>query len=150
MPTVKGTLLLWDETREGKYIMVRVSDIKEENGMTSFEYVDKEHEKAAQWNNDVQLYYVPSHLPHPFAEPVFVDKSAHRCYVGLKTFKKVVPQKSPEPDVIVGACVICMARSFTHALIPCGHYCLCETCAMVPMDTCPLCRTDIQGTLRIY
>mmetsp|Transcript_64314 Transcript_64314/g.106897 ORF Transcript_64314/g.106897 Transcript_64314/m.106897 type:complete len:391 (+) Transcript_64314:113-1285(+) len=47
-----------------------------------------------------------------------------------------------EPTEDDDTCVICMAGSKTHLLVPCGHKCLCHACAfkLVLPSPCPLCR----------
>ena len=50
------------------------------------------------------------------------------------------------------ACCICLTEAPTHALQPCGHYCLCATCVS-PFENggkCPLCRGDVQRAMRIF
>ena len=53
-------------------------------------------------------------------------------------------------------CVICQVTASSQAIIPCGHYCLCDDCAATltsgPSESqvCPLCRTRIQRYLKIY
>ena len=56
-----------------------------------------------------------------------------------------------------GVCVVCLHHDATDALIPCGHRCVCQTCAadllkprpnIVP--ACPMCRTEFTGSLRIF
>ena len=53
-------------------------------------------------------------------------------------------------------CVICQVAASSQAIIPCGHYCLCDDCAtiltIVPFESkkCPLCRKRIQSCLKIY
>ena len=50
-------------------------------------------------------------------------------------------------------CCICYFQAKTHALIPCGHMCLCESCAaMLPpsFSRCPMCRKEIQQVVRIF
>ena len=56
----------------------------------------------------------------------------------------------------VDNCVICQVTASSQAIIPCGHYCLCDDCATTltigPSESklCPLCRTPIQSYLKIY
>ena len=53
-------------------------------------------------------------------------------------------------------CVICQVAASSQAIIPCGHYCLCDDCVtiltIVPFESkkCPLCRKRIQSCLKIY
>ena len=50
-----------------------------------------------------------------------------------------------------GKCIVCFEIA-THALIPCGHMCLCDDCApiMVGQGTCPICRGSVQKSIHIY
>lgn len=50
-------------------------------------------------------------------------------------------------------CVICLSNPSDHALLPCGHLCICEAC--LPQlarewNRCPLCRNETQGAARIF
>ena len=53
-------------------------------------------------------------------------------------------------------CVVCHSAAAVRAVIPCGHQCLCDDCAVTvtnlgePSRLCPLCRTSIDSTLKIY
>jgi len=52
------------------------------------------------------------------------------------------------------SCIVCLDRPKTHAFMPCGHRCVCETCgeavrAQRPSE-CPVCRQSIHSVQRIY
>ena len=62
------------------------------------------------------------------------------------------PQASAVPD-----CIVCMSAASTHALVPCGHMCVCGTCAAQFVDQrtpsaciCPICRIPVRTLMRIY
>ena len=40
-------------------------------------------------------------------------------------------------------CCICLTDICTRIFVPCGHFCVCATCAS-RVTTCPLCRAPIQ------
>lgn len=46
-------------------------------------------------------------------------------------------------------CVVCMDAVPTHALVPCGHRCVCGACAP-QLQNCPLCRKRSTGSLRVF
>lgn len=46
-------------------------------------------------------------------------------------------------------CTICMCASLEVLFVPCGHICACTVCAS-KVETCPLCRTTIEGRHRAY
>jgi len=50
-------------------------------------------------------------------------------------------------------CVICFNQPRTHTVLPCGHYCLCNTDAQTLLRQgyrCPVCRGPIASVQRIY
>jgi hypothetical protein len=46
-------------------------------------------------------------------------------------------------------CIVCMDAKKTHVFQPCGHYCVCATCA-AQCQTCPICRAPVTGILKIF
>jgi hypothetical protein len=60
---------------------------------------------------------------------------------------------SPPPSVAGdSSCIVCLSMHRTHAVIPCGHRCLCTGCAdLVAIErACPICRSHADGLLRVY
>ena len=60
-----------------------------------------------------------------------------------------------DPDDDDALCVVCLANEKTHALVPCGHQCLCGDCAATLMGhtarpECPVCRGEALSSMRIY
>ena len=52
-----------------------------------------------------------------------------------------------------GTCIICMTNQSTHALVPCGHFCMCRKCTTKSMKRgiqCPLCRQRVTGSMKIF
>ena len=47
-------------------------------------------------------------------------------------------------------CVICLTSNSTHAIVPCGHQCVCETCAKQLPNFCPICRVNIDNVIKIF
>ena len=46
-----------------------------------------------------------------------------------------------------GECIVCMDNSHTLVIAPCGHYCLCDNCGGILINstkTCPMCRGEIK------
>jgi hypothetical protein len=66
----------------------------------------------------------------------------------------VVPPVAPHPDAEETMCVVCFDAPKDHAIVPCGHQCVCAACAeqltktMTP--TCPVCRGPIQQTMKVF
>jgi hypothetical protein len=67
-----------------------------------------------------------------------------------------VPPASPAPNP--GAeetmCVVCFDAPKDHIIIPCGHQCVCGTCAEAlkreAHPACPLCREPISVTAKVF
>jgi len=53
---------------------------------------------------------------------------------------------------LTGECVICLDRAATHAIVPCGHQCLCdkEDCHKSIDSKCPLCRKEAVHVMKIF
>ena len=48
-------------------------------------------------------------------------------------------------------CVVCLDSRCTHAFVPCGHLCICSTCAIqTDLQKCPICRVPSQHVMQIY
>jgi len=52
-----------------------------------------------------------------------------------------------------GECCVCLDRSKSHALLPCGHLCACMDCAAflaARASPCPVCRCAIERAVQIF
>lgn len=52
-------------------------------------------------------------------------------------------------------CIICLERPIEVALIPCGHAKTCTVCCVEMQQhervpRCPVCRAEVESTLRVY
>ena len=51
-------------------------------------------------------------------------------------------------------CVVCIDAATDHAVIPCGHVCLCSTCgprlARTRHARCPICREPVQSLQKLF
>ena len=51
-------------------------------------------------------------------------------------------------------CIICMDAPKSHALMPCGHFCLCRTCTQEHYSSrgshCPVCRASVSSSQQIF
>jgi hypothetical protein len=61
---------------------------------------------------------------------------------------------APHPDAEETMCVVCFDAPKDHAIVPCGHICVCEACAekltKTRKPTCPVCREPIQQTMKVF
>ena len=50
-------------------------------------------------------------------------------------------------------CVVCMSEPITHAMVPCGHHCVCEDCSTRLREAqmpCALCKEPFTIAMRVY
>lgn len=47
-------------------------------------------------------------------------------------------------------CVVCVTNPKEVIVLPCGHVCLCEDCALQIKSACPVCRGDIKSKAAAY
>jgi hypothetical protein len=68
----------------------------------------------------------------------------------------VVPPAAPapHPDAEETMCVVCFDAPKDHAIVPCGHQCVCGACAeqlaKTRTPTCPVCREPIRETMKVF
>jgi len=85
----------------------------------------------------------PPPLPSPINQP-----AATRSQCSL-------PTSEAGRSVPASECVVCMDCDATHAFVPCGHQCVCQTCADRTMGRegdgkCPCCRVLAFMTIPIF
>ena len=65
-----------------------------------------------------------------------------------------VPQPHREAQPEINECVICCEEASTHAMVPCGHHCVCQGCAKGfaegKFNDCPICRGEVQKVIHIF
>ena len=48
-------------------------------------------------------------------------------------------------------CVVCLDSEATHAMVPCGHLCVCSDCGdPTRLYNCPMCRGRIERIMKIF
>ena len=74
----------------------------------------------------------------------------------LKEQSDVLELLEAERSSLDGECCICKDGPATCALVPCGHWCVCDTCGERGHQgcreerTCPLCREQVDQVVRIF
>ena len=70
-----------------------------------------------------------------------------RCDVAQEELEKLDADATADKDL----CVICSDAPKTILLLPCRHVALCGPCnAMDTVTECPLCRTAIEESMRVF
>jgi hypothetical protein len=61
---------------------------------------------------------------------------------------------APHTDAEETQCVVCFDAPKDHAIVPCGHQCVCARCAEqltnTRTPTCPVCREPIRETMKVF
>ena len=47
------------------------------------------------------------------------------------------------------SCVVCLDEAKSHALVPCGHRCVCGPCGE-RLGQCPVCRQAVTMAMRVW
>ncbi|XP_053601104.1 E3 ubiquitin-protein ligase LRSAM1-like [Plodia interpunctella] len=61
----------------------------------------------------------------------------------------VITAQESDVTVLESECVICMDAKCEVIFIPCGHMCCCQPCGEKEIDECPLCRGQIERTIKV-
>jgi hypothetical protein len=61
-----------------------------------------------------------------------------------------VPPAAPNPDAEETQCVVCMDAPKNRVVLPCMHMCVCEACAQLLRDRCPVCRGPIERIAQLF
>lgn len=125
---------------------------------------------AAELPADRRSYlHTPSRNPHQVVgRPNFMEwreptrPEAHQSMraEGLIGPLSGVPGPSPrppsgeEPPSEEECCVVCLSERKSHAFVPCGHRCVCESCCQSIMQSsgasCPVCRGQVRAAMQIW
>jgi len=62
--------------------------------------------------------------------------------------------KKPKDTHVDNTCCVCMVHDKTHLFVPCGHQCVCGTCAETIMKSqpakCPVCRSICDKVIKVF
>lgn len=60
-------------------------------------------------------------------------------------------EKTDAQTEVDGECIVCFEAAPSHVVVPCGHLCLCATCAVrVSPHECPVCRAHSDCIIRVF
>jgi hypothetical protein len=62
----------------------------------------------------------------------------------------VGPPAVPHLDAEETMCVVCMDLPKNRVVLPCMHMCVCEACAQLLRDRCPVCRGPIERITQLF
>lgn len=79
----------------------------------------------------------------------------------LRSLGKILSKKALEVTVEItkrtfseqNTCVVCQDSKKTHTFLPCGHRCVCGSCALQIFQRtrrCPICRKHAQQAIEVY
>lgn len=126
---------------------------------------DKKHaKKRARRANKKRLQLVPENPALPSCcepdtlkpvPPAEALEFANGNFVSLTDVREALCSLESDAATSVATslqCVVCMTNERSVACVPCGHRCLCESCAVpsVVGSKCPMCRADVQMFMRVF
>jgi hypothetical protein len=104
---------------------------------TPSEYLDD-----ADAPNDGNVLSTTMPLDHLREVELALERSQRRV-------RQAIEQRLLGRAAAADRCVICLSGSRECCTMPCAHLATCTACA-VPLQRCPICREQIQQTLRVY
>lgn len=66
-----------------------------------------------------------------------------------ETIKQLQDVAIPE-HLEEGLCVVCKSEKSVNVIIPCGHQCICESCAKAISGRCPYCQTACSSINKVF
>jgi len=83
---------------------------------------------------------------------VLLNKSNTQLVVLREEQKQLLTRLAGSKRSADDTCAICLGGVKTHLLLPCGHKCLCTSCATeyAAIATCPICRGRVEQIHRVY
>lgn len=63
---------------------------------------------------------------------------------------RAIQEITADSDCEEGICVICKSKKNNHIFIPCGHQCVCDTCAPLVELKCPYCQSNFSSIQKVY
>lgn len=109
------------------------------------------------WTGGRTVVEYAKHLESSCAHPFYsIARSTQSSLASAAPPSVLVSNSTPTTSAVVSGgpslCCLCISKNSDHALLPCGHLCLCGGC--VPsarsLVRCPICRTEIENTQRIF
>jgi hypothetical protein len=140
-------LFCGDDTFVIRWPSLTVHVLYEGEADPGYVYMVQQHQPKpdAHYFNDIaKLLLFLRDLPDKLVLQPLVAPAPTRFY----------PDPWPEEPTVATMdkhCVVCQRRGAAAATVPCGHLCLCVACSRQEKPTtCPVCRMDIDGVMRIH
>jgi hypothetical protein len=123
---------------------------KERRRMASESLIRQVHEKRAREKlaNKKEMHLLDQNLVVAKRIETAVDDAVVSTTIRVSEIQET--EGGSEFDV---QCVTCRSEDPDHAFVPCGHTCVCESCAEVHkrrQDPCPICRGRQNGLIKIF
>uniref|UniRef100_A0A2H1V5S7 SFRICE_011056 n=1 Tax=Spodoptera frugiperda TaxID=7108 RepID=A0A2H1V5S7_SPOFR len=98
----------------------------------------------------IQLYVGAKSQNHNFeTSPVGAPSAPTEELSEEQQCTGVVTTSQADDTVLEAECVICMDAKSEVVFVPCGHMCCCQPCASKEMESCPMCRSTIERTIKV-
>ena len=84
------------------------------------------------------------------AAGAWLSQEVHSCQLEIVAVATGLEQQAMHADDDSKACCICLDAAADHALVPCGHVCVCGACVSKAGNQCPLCRQRCDGAQAVF
>lgn len=82
---------------------------------------------------------------------ILFDNYLNKFALFVKDINNPKPIKAEQQEPIEALeCCVCLSDTKNILLQPCNHLCVCESCKPNVGEECPICRTIIQSTIKVY
>eukprot|EP00297_Palpitomonas_bilix_P016781 CAMPEP_0113911372 /NCGR_PEP_ID=MMETSP0780_2-20120614/28164_1 /TAXON_ID=652834 /ORGANISM="Palpitomonas bilix" /LENGTH=115 /DNA_ID=CAMNT_0000907871 /DNA_START=206 /DNA_END=553 /DNA_ORIENTATION=+ /assembly_acc=CAM_ASM_000599 len=106
--------------------------------------------KANQQLESVQARAIPALCQlHQLAQVDEVEAQLDEMAKAVKRRRNELLEKERADEEERKMCKVCFANDACAVLLPCGHICVCEACAL-QLEDCPICKTPIEERKRVY
>ena len=81
---------------------------------------------------------------------VGLAEEVRACLLEISAVATVLEKAEKDGEDDSGVCCVCMEATADHALVPCGHVCVCGPCVSKAGNQCPICRQDCRGAQAVF
>jgi rubrerythrin len=140
-PVVKKSVYELKEeiSEELKQMQLRVQEQIEESNKKQIQQCRQQNEDFRKYLMDVQIAIDNQTKQQSLLQNLILDLKNSK--IGFNPDNLESEKKK---------CVICLDKDLSVALVPCGHMFACKSCAKKMPHVCPICRSAITDTLKIY
>ena len=140
------------ECAEQKTAMLQETQARLEQTQARLEQAMEKAAECSVWRREAEtrsraLYSAQQSFA---AAGAWLSQEVHSCQLEIDAVATGLEQQAMHADDDSKACCICLDAAADHALVPCGHVCVCAACVSKAGNQCPLCRQRCDGAQAVF